>query len=215
MTRSDVLCLVSSVSFFTVGVFFGFTISIVSPPAAPSSLSNVALSQVVKPVGFLAKPVVKKLVSSADGFVWGQGKPQFTVFIDPNCVFCHQFYLDAAPLVKSGKLSVRIVLVAVLEESSFIRASEILSAGHPLTWYLNNEQHFLMPPIEQGGLSLKLPVSSAAKVDVSHNTAILRRLDQNHPATPTFVSSFGVVQVGLPLGEFTGLLSMMRSGGVQ
>ena len=219
MTRSDVLCLVSSVSFFTVGVFFGFTISIVSPPAASSALSTVALSQIakpaLKPVGFLSKPAVKKLVGTADGFVWGQGKPQFTVFIDPNCVFCHQFYQDAAPLVKSGKLSVRIVPVAILEQSSFVRAAEILSAGHPLTWYLRNEKRFVMPPVEQGGLSLKLPVSAAARSDVSHNNVVIRRLDQNHSATPTFISPSGVVQVGLPAGEFSGLLIMMRSGGAQ
>ena len=181
-------------------------------------MNNSSLSLLASGKGELSDETyikLAKLVGTADGFVWGQGKPQFTVFIDPNCVFCHQFYQDAAPLVKSGKLSVRIVLVAILEQSSFVRASEILSAGHPLTWYLRNEQHFVMPPIEQGGLSLKLPVSASARSDLSHNNAIIRRLDQNHPATPTFVSSSGVLQVGLPAGEFSGLLTMMRSGGVQ
>ena len=217
MTRSDVLCLVSSVSFFTIGVFFGFTISIVSPPVASSALSTVALSRVskpaLKPVGFLTKPAVKKLVGTAHAFTWGHGKPQFTVFVDPNCVFCHLFYQDAAPLVKSGKLSVRIVPVAILEHTSFTRAAEILSARHRLTWFLRNERHFVMPPIEQGGLSLKLPVSAAARLDVQHNNALIRRLDQNHAATPTFVSPSGVLQVGLPAGEFSGLLKMMHSGG--
>ncbi|WP_461278187.1 thioredoxin fold domain-containing protein [Acidithiobacillus sp.] len=166
-------------------------------------------------VGYLSKPATVKLVSTVRGFVWGHGKPQFTVFIDPNCVFCHQFYKDAVPLVESGKLTVRVVPVAILEQTSFTRAAEILSARRPLTWYLRNERHFVMPPIEQGGLSLKLPVSAVARSDVSHNNAIIRRLDQNHAATPTFVSPSGVVQVGLPAGEFSGLLKMMRSGGAQ
>ena len=217
ISRSDVLCAVSIVSVFTTGLILGAAINVhISGPSG--SLTSTALSQIskpAKPVDFLTKPAVKKLVSTAHAFTWGHGKPLFTVFIDPNCVFCHQFYQDAAPLVKSGKLSVRIVPVAILEQTSFTRASEILSARHPLTWYLRNERHFVMPPIEQGGLSLKLPVSAAARSDVLHNNAVIRRLDQNHAATPTFVSPSGVLQVGLSAGEFVGLLKMMRSGGAQ
>lgn len=222
ISRSDVLCAVSLISVFTTGLLCGFAVDVVSASSTQGpvpSLAATALSQISKTpsmfVGFLSKPDTVKLVSTAHGFVWGHGKPQFTVFIDPNCVFCHQFYKDAVPLVKSGKLTVRVVPVAILEQTSFTRAAEILSARHPLTWYLRNERHFVMPPIEQGGLSLKLPVSAAARSDLSHNNAIIRRLDQNHPATPTFVSPSGVLQVGLPAGEFSGLLKMMRSGGAQ
>ncbi|MHB1735222.1 MAG: hypothetical protein ACYCQM_01455 [Acidithiobacillus sp.] len=222
ISRSDVLCAVSLISVFTTGLLCGFAVDVVSASSTQGpvpSLAATALSQISKTpsmfVGYLSKPATVKLVSTVRGFVWGHGKPQFTVFIDPNCVFCHQFYKDAVPLVESGKLTVRVVPVAILEQTSFTRAAEILSARRPLTWYLRNERHFVMPPIEQGGLSLKLPVSAVARSDVSHNNAIIRRLDQNHAATPTFVSPSGVVQVGLPAGEFSGLLKMMRSGGAQ
>ena len=49
------------------------------------------------------------------------------VFNDPNCPYCHTFWKQARPLVESGKVQLRHIVVGVIRPSSKGQAATILS----------------------------------------------------------------------------------------
>jgi thiol:disulfide interchange protein DsbG len=146
--------------------------------------------------GALPLALIQKLATLDTGFTWGHGTPQFTVFVDPNCIYCHRFYDAARPMVNRGKLTVRIIPVAILKKSSIPRAQEILSGKNPLALWLQSESHFHVVK-EEGDLPVTgLPVDVTGENDVDKNTAILYHLDGRRPVTPTFLLPNGNLIVG-------------------
>src|SRR5215469_1814089 len=88
-------------------------------------------------------PVVGKL--DAGGHLINEGRssaPLLYVFADPNCSFCYRFYQMAEPLVSSGKLQLRWVMVAFLQSTSAAKATAILSARNPLGALHEDEDRF-------------------------------------------------------------------------
>jgi thiol:disulfide interchange protein DsbG len=76
--------------------------------------------------------VVKGLDSG--GHLISEGRssaPLLYVFADPNCIFCYHFYRMAEPLVASGRLQLRWVMVGFLQSTSAAKAAAILSARDP------------------------------------------------------------------------------------
>ncbi len=53
------------------------------------------------------------------------------VFNDPNCPYCHTFWKQARPLVESGKVQLRHIMVGVIRPSSKGQAATILNALDP------------------------------------------------------------------------------------
>lgn len=130
---------------------------------------------------------VLRYVAFAHGFVWGHDKhTPIDVLVDPNCVYCHQWFLAEKNAVNAGKISFQIVPVAALKPSSIPRAIEILSAKNPLSLWLKNETAFRVKT-ESGGIPTTLPQHKAIGKIVAVNTAILYAVDHHHPFTPTFV----------------------------
>ena len=87
--------------------------------------------------------VVSKL--DADGHLIDEGRPTaplLYVFADPNCSFCYRFYRMAEPLVSSGRLQIRWVIVAFLQASSSAKATAILSASDPRAALHADEDRF-------------------------------------------------------------------------
>jgi thiol:disulfide interchange protein DsbG len=87
--------------------------------------------------------VVGKLDSG--GHLINEGRPAaplLYVFADPNCIFCYHFYRMAEPLVASGRLHVRWVMVGFLHADSLARATTILSAPNPLSALHTDEDRF-------------------------------------------------------------------------
>ncbi len=87
--------------------------------------------------------VVRELEST--GHLISEGRataPLLYVFADPNCIFCYHFYKMAEPLVSSGRLRLRWVLVGFLQSSSAAKATTILSARSPLSALHMDEDHF-------------------------------------------------------------------------
>jgi thiol:disulfide interchange protein DsbG len=68
--------------------------------------------------------------------------PLLYVFADPNCSICYRFYRMAEPLVSSGRLQLRWVMVAFLQSSSTAKATAILSASDPRTALHADEDRF-------------------------------------------------------------------------
>lgn len=82
------------------------------------------------------KPMGQQLWSDLERTHWiGDGKPDAPqiayVFIDPNCPYCNQLWRDARPLVQSGQLQLRHILVGILRPSSEGKAAAILAAKAP------------------------------------------------------------------------------------
>lgn len=61
------------------------------------------------------------------------------VIADANCPYCSQFWKQARPWVKAGKVQLRHVLVGILREDSAGKAAAILSSKSPQTALNNHE----------------------------------------------------------------------------
>ena len=129
--------------------------------------------------------------------------PLLYVFADPNCSICYRFYHMAEPLVSSGRLQLRWVMVAFLQSSSAAKATAILSASDPRTALHADEDRFDTAH-ESGGIT-PAPAQDQA----------LRGLLQSHLAAMDAVGGIGTPTllyrdergrwaaiVGLPTGDW-------------
>ena len=165
-------------------------------PNMPTKTTGSAV-QVPNTVGTMpitAKAVLR-YVSFTHGFLWGlhpaKGRDAHTpidALVDPNCLYCHRWFLAEKAAVNAGKISFRIIPVAALKPSSVPRAIEILTAKNPLQLWLQNDNGF-HTKTESGGIPTTLPKNKAMQKAVAVNTAILYAVDNHHPFTPTFVDT--------------------------
>ncbi len=100
------------------------------------------------------------------------------VMIDPNCIFCHQLYLDMAPLVKAGTLQIRWVPVGIMRPDSSGKAAHLLSAKNntEAVKLLQEDEDKFKTKTEEGGLSAldkgsTDPTTANAFKKVASNTA--------------------------------------------
>ncbi len=100
------------------------------------------------------------------------------VMIDPNCIFCHQLYLDMAPLVKAGTLQIRWVPVGIMRPDSSGKAAHLLSAKNntEAVKLLQEDEDKFKTKTEEGGLSAldkssTDPTTANAFKKVANNTA--------------------------------------------
>ena len=85
---------------------------------------------------YVPKPDLAKIAQQleATGHLVQQGPdkaPKIYVFADPNCIYCHKFSDQAAPLVKNDKLQLQWAMVGFLKDTSAGRAAAILTADDP------------------------------------------------------------------------------------
>lgn len=93
------------------------------------------------------KPDYAAVVSKLDGggHLIAEGRataPLMYVFADPNCSVCYRFYTMAEPLVSSGRLQLRWVMVAFLQSSSAAKATTILASRDPRGTLHRDEDRF-------------------------------------------------------------------------
>ena len=150
------------------------------------------------------KPDYAAIVRQLDsgGHLISEGRstaPLLYVFADPNCIFCYHFYRMAEPLVASGRLQLRWVMVAFLQSTSVARAAAILSARNPADALRTDEDHFDVAR-ERGGIAPAASTDKAlAQVLGAHLTAMN---EIGGIGTPTLLYHDGhgrwAVEVGLP-----------------
>ncbi len=106
------------------------------------------------------------------------------VIVDPNCVFCHQFYEASKSYVDSGQLQIRWILGAFLKDSSQGRAAAILNATDPSAAFVQNETNFV-DSSEEGGIAplSSIPPQIAAEIQANMNFMIKNQFMQ----TPTLL----------------------------
>ena len=130
--------------------------------------------------GLRAKPEDLLTRAAAPGtrsILQGKSGPIATVFMDPNCVFCHKLFVDVQPLVKAGKLRVRYVMVGFLKESSIPKAATILASKDPLATLTKDETAFNGPK-EEGGITADKTPDAEALAVVQSNTQLLGETGQ-------------------------------------
>jgi thiol:disulfide interchange protein DsbG len=154
------------------------------------------------------KPDLGEVVSKLDanGHLINEGRssaPLLYVFADPNCSFCYRFYRMAEPLVSSGRLQLRWVMVAFLQSSSTAKATAILSAADPRAALHADEDRFDVAH-ESGGIA---PASSQDKTLQQVLQAHVSAMDAlGAGGTPTLLyrdaHGHWSAQVGLPTGDW-------------
>ena len=171
--------------------------------------------QAARKVGLLLTPD-KALAAAAlpetGAIMAGSKGPVLTVFIDPNCIFCHMLYQQLEPLVAKGALRARYVLVAVVKRSSFAKAAAILSAKNPAA-ALQQDQAAFDPKTEEGGIKPDSTPSKAVTDRIGVNNALMSKAGGDGTPMLLFCSKDGSVQQleGMPRDVNT-LLAEMTSG---
>jgi thiol:disulfide interchange protein DsbG len=148
--------------------------------------------------------VVKRLESG--GHLIGEGRPSaplLYVFADPNCSICYRFYTMAEPLVSSGRLRLRWVMVAFLQSTSAAKADAILAARDPRSALHADEDRFDTAH-EAGGIA---PARSQNRVLHDVLQAHLAAMDAvGGIGTPTLLyrdaQGHWAAIVGLPTGDW-------------
>ena len=132
----------------------------------------------------MAPAAVAAAVAESRTFVLGTAGPEITVFMDPNCIFCHRLYGEAQPLLAAGKLRLRVVMVGFLKPTSFGRAAAILMAADPAAALAADEKGFDVKT-EEGAIPPAAKIPAAIGDAVKANTHLLAR--SGFEATPTLL----------------------------
>lgn len=118
------------------------------------------------------------------------------VFTDPNCPYCHKFWVLARPWVESGQVQLRHIMVGVLKPSSPGKAAAILAAENSAAALARNEHNF-----QNGGIEAVESISTTMQRKLQANRQLMREL--NLYGTPAIVyrDSEGTVHTkqGLPM----------------
>nr|WP_238819309.1 thioredoxin fold domain-containing protein [Acidithiobacillus caldus] len=145
--------------------------------------------QAAEQQGVIPKPMAgRKLAQAmlaAPGFTVGTKGPLFTVFLDPNCIFCHDFWNKVYPLAEAGKLRFKVVPVGFLKPSSLPKAVTILQSKDPVAAWAQNEASFNVKT-EEGGAKPAKVLDPKVLAEVKANTELLARTGE--VATPTIVA---------------------------
>ncbi|HEX3843432.1 MAG TPA: thiol:disulfide interchange protein DsbG [Steroidobacteraceae bacterium] len=148
--------------------------------------------------------VVSKLDGA--GHLINEGRaaaPLLYVFADPNCSFCYHFYKMAEPLVSSGRLRLRWVMVAFLQSSSAAKATAILSARNPLSALHEDEDRFDTVH-EAGGIAPASAQEKALQAVLQVHASAMDAVGSNGTPTLLYRDEQGrwATVVGLPTSDW-------------
>jgi len=171
------------ISIVSLGLTFFLSSSAIAAMPPQSSFDHIEHSFHLPPKALPIQTIVQKL-RHADTFLVGSRGPELTAFMDPNCIWCHRLYEKAMPLVRAGKLHLRVALVGFLKPTSAAKAAAILAARHPAQALAFNESHFNVIA-EEGGIRPDYHAPLSIRRAVSDNTHLLAQTGEE--ATPTLL----------------------------
>ncbi|NID16711.1 thiol:disulfide interchange protein DsbG [Luteibacter yeojuensis] len=154
------------------------------------------------PVASVADQVMKTL-SDADWVRDGKADAPRIVyaFTDPNCPYCHDFWVAAQPWVKAGKVQIRNLLVGVISEDSPNKVASILGAADPSAALTKNETTF-----SQGGIAPAPSISPKIQGQLDRNQMLMLALG--------FQGTPGIITTG-PDGKLVRLNGLPRDGNLE
>lgn len=131
----------------------------------------------------VSKPMTAKTWKQLENSTWiadGSKKAPRVIYTltDPNCPYCNKFWNDARPWIKSGKVQLRHVMVAILMDSSAGKAAALLSAKDPQAALTRHEQQHA-----KGGVKPLSQVSEKIRTQLDANQKLMQQLGAS--ATPT------------------------------
>ncbi len=153
-----------------------------------------------------ALPAARAILSKGRG-------PVLTVFMDPNCIFCHKLFKDLEPVMAKGDVRVRFVMVGVIKEDSLAKSATILGMADPLQ-ALTVDEHKFDKAQEEGGITPSAKPNAAMFATVSANNRLLA--DAGGHGTPMLLycskASGQVKQMeGVPQ-DFSAFISDLATG---
>lgn len=98
-------------------------------------------------------------------------------FTDPNCPYCHLFWLANQAYMEAG-LQVRHILVGMLGRSSLLKAAAILQADNPTAAYIKNQKNYRtdVPEAKAGGIEPAQNPKPETLAKLKANMALMRKL---------------------------------------
>lgn len=138
---------------------------------------------------YITDAMAPKVITSAKATSWfAQGNPnaphQAYVIVEPNCIACHMLHQELLPLIKSGKLYVRWIMVAFLKPDSQAKAAAIFQAKNPSD-ALNEDQKNFNAKTEEGSITPAKDISAASKTKIKANFAFMQKY--GFIATPVII----------------------------
>lgn len=126
---------------------------------------------------YIALDQGSKIFAAAQKTNWVQeGKDsaphKMYIMIEPNCSACHMMYKDVAPLIASGQLAVRWILVSFMKKESDGMNAAIMTAKNPGAAIAMDEKNFNMQT-ETGGIQPLPTVSDDIKAKLKQNMSFM------------------------------------------
>lgn len=145
--------------------------------AQGNNLSQKPLERLVsKPITAKTWKLLEESTWIADG---SKNAPRVIyTFTDPNCPYCNKFWNDARPWVKTGKVQLRHVMVAILTPTSQGKAAALLAANDPQAALAQHEQQHA-----KGGVKALSQVPEKTRTQLDANQKLMQQLGSS--ATPT------------------------------
>lgn len=133
--------------------------------------------------GMVSPTAAKELYLKASNlkyFTSGHGKKFIYVFADPDCIYCHKFWVNIGK--NQHDVTIRWILTGGIHQTSAAKAATILASKNPLKLWTLNEARYSSSD-EEGGVR---PLEGPDKTQVMRNDkALVGTLQMG--GTPTFV----------------------------
>lgn len=99
---------------------------IIPGPVLDKNGTNLSDTHLNEHAGYISATELADKIQSDDlGFVAGTGGPTISVFFEPYCGYCNQLFKELKPLIDSGDVRVRFLMVGFLRPDSLDRAAAI------------------------------------------------------------------------------------------
>lgn len=154
----------------------------------------------------LRKPLPAVFKSVEDGtyqIFYGSKKAKISavVFADPNCLYCHEFWLQANRYIREGILAIHWVLVPMVRSDSRGKAATILMAKDPIQKLNEDELHFDVAS-EAGAVSPATRIPPAINDELSKHLQLLFDLGYTSVPLILYRNERGKVQITSDMQEF-------------
>jgi thiol:disulfide interchange protein DsbG len=166
---------------------------------------------------YITKPLIASAWPKLENATWvaeGAKRPKRIVyeFVDPNCPYCHLFWLANQSYMAHG-LQVRHILVGVITKSSMNKAAAILDSQHPRAAFIKNERDYKMqsvPENKAGGIAPE-PHPKAKTIEKIHaNNVLMHNLGVDGTPGIFYKDAKGRVQRAIGLPPLSKLPDMYR-----
>ncbi len=167
---------------------------------------------------YVNSAVAPKIFTSAEKTNWVQvGKASAPhkayILVEPNCIACHMLMKELKPMIDSGQLAVRLIIVAFMKPQSPGMAAAILQAKDPAKAFAADEKNFNVKT-ETGSIKPASDITAATKKKLQDNMAFMTKYRFVGTPVVSFKKadgSYGLVRGFLPGKAATDMVNSMSN----